>query len=162
MARRILIALEFGWVAYFAVLVSDGGGSIIDGCVFFLGSAALAVVWLVRAAVALRAARERRLRLASALREPAIVVCAIALAYTAAPFCVRVLLSQPGLRSYVEECRRTGVAPENPRWVGLLKVHRTDFAGSAIRMITARVGMSDHAGLVYSPDGPPPVLGEDV
>lgn len=72
----------------------------------------------------------------------------------------RFALSRPALEAAAAEVR-SGAHPSPPGWIGLYRVRETDKVDGAVRFIVGDSGLDDF-GLVYSPSGRPPAIGEDT
>jgi len=80
-------------------------------------------------------------------------------------FKLRLQLSKPALMRHVNDAlQRDLPREEQTAWIGLFRVEETQLVENppAVRMITTECHFVDRFGIVYSPDGEPPRLGEDV
>lgn len=92
---------------------------------------------------------------------PALLALAVVFCLTGAPFYLRFLLSKSSLTDYAQS-RTAQDTTGTSRRVGLFVVQVTERVNGTVRLITTDDGMVDHAGLVYSPNGEPKRIGEDV
>jgi hypothetical protein len=114
--------------------------------------------------VVTRRAPERRniRRLAAA---PLLLLAGLAFVPSGAAFWVRFMMSRSSLNGYVHTAAptiSTGSFVPGVR-VGLFRLRDAEvLPQGVVRMITTECGVVDTCGLVYSPTGAPPRVGEDV
>jgi hypothetical protein len=154
-----------GWAAYLLVFGSDPGLTLYALFVLGYGGAALLVLWAVYTIfhiAAFRGSFERR-SWRRVLVDPAIVVFCLCMTLFGGTFRVRFLLSKPALERFVrEDAARVAAAQVPPGTrAGLFRVQEAEvLPGGIVRLITTEC-MFDDCGVVYSPEGAPPRLGED-
>lgn len=92
---------------------------------------------------------------------PTLLALAVVFCLTGAPFYLRFFLSKSSLSAYVANL---DVQPNSraDKRVGLFLVREMETRAGTVRLITCDDGMADHAGLVYSPNGKPERVGEDI
>jgi hypothetical protein len=91
------------------------------------------------------------------LAVPVIVGATAALVLAAAPVRLGLLLAAPAMTEFAQDAS----APA-PGWVGPYALDQAEhLPGGGARFLIAGTGFLDPSGFAYSPDGPPPVLGED-
>jgi len=163
----ITVAAFVLWAAYLVVVGSDAGvpffpALIVLGC----GGAAVLLLWVLRMIlhlVSTRHARERR-RVRRLVAEPMVLLVCLAFVLSGAAFWVRFMLSRSSLNHYVAAFSNGTRGSSGPAVrVGLFWLRDTEvLPQGAVRMITTECGVVDTCGVVYSPTGRPPVIGEDV
>ncbi|MCI0441179.1 MAG: hypothetical protein L0177_18915 [Chloroflexi bacterium] len=154
------------WAAYVLLLGSDAGITVPVLLVLVWGGAAILVLWAVRSVVHLLVTRRdpasRRVR--RLVAEPVALALCFAFVWSGASFWVRFQFSRPSLSRYVQSTSpaiASGVFTPGIR-VGLFWLREAEvLPNGVVRMITTDC-MFDHCGLVYSPRGAPPVIGEDT
>jgi hypothetical protein len=155
------------WVVGLLLFGSDAGlpfPALID---LVGGGAAVLVLWAARVALHLaitRYAPERR-RARRFVALPLGLLISVAFVSSGAAFRVRFMLSRSLLKDYVQTVSPgiTGSSPTPGVRVGLFRLRNAEvLPQGVVRMITTECGVVDSCGLVYSPAGTPPVLGEDV
>jgi hypothetical protein len=154
------------WAAYILCCGSDAGITVPVLLIAWWGGAALLGLWLLRLlihVVANRATRERW-HVGRALVELALLGCCFALVWSGGAFRVRFLLSRPSLTHFARETKPFTIKKrsESGVSVGLFRIREAEvLPGGIVRLITTQC-MFDDCGVVYSPGGRPPVLGEDT
>jgi hypothetical protein len=155
------------WAAYLVVFGSDAGLPFFPVLIVLVwGGVAVVVLWVLRVLLHLALTRhspERR-RVGRLLAEPVVLFLCVAFVWSGAAFWLRFMFSRPSLNSYVAHAREARLAPFRPGVrVGLFWLRDAEVLPQGeVRMITTACGVVDSCGLVYSPAGMPPVLGEDV
>lgn len=160
--KRVLLPIAVACFLVATWLTSDGGTSVPD--LIGIGGSAilLGIAWLVILVV--RVGRTRSIR--STLTVSAMVVALlIAGGYTVswfeAGFPLRFAASRSSLERYALSISGTDKHSDQTRQVGLYQVRETEaLENGVVRLITAEC-MFDDCGLVYIPEGAPPVVGED-
>ena len=155
-----------GWVLYVLAWGSDAGLTVPVLLVLTWGGVALLGLWSLRFTVyivATKGAPEPR-RLRRLVVGPALVLLCFGLVWSGLAFQVRFLVSRPALDRVAREAR-----PMVPRGeltpgarVGLFWVKEAEVLPSGIVRIITTPCMFDDCGLVYSPGGEPPRIGEDT
>jgi hypothetical protein len=168
--ERVLAALTltagFAWVAYVLLFGSDAGLTVDVVIALVWGGGAVLVLCALRVALHLvltRRAPERR-RIRRLVAEPIVLLLCFAFIWSGAAFWVRFRLSRPSLNSYVQS-PSLGIAagPFRPEGrVGLFWLREVEVLPHGVVRIITTDCMFDHCGLVYSPAGAPPVVGEDL
>ena len=160
----VAVAGGIAWAGYVLYFGSDAGLTLPAVLVVFWGTGALLVEWAIWLYVHWRATRggpRRWIRLA--LLFPATVAVLAVLTWFGGTFWVRFMLSRPALDRFVRDSRpailsgqfRPGVR------VGLFRIQEAEvLPGGVVRLITTGC-MFDDCGVVYSPSGDPPRVGED-
>jgi hypothetical protein len=93
-----------------------------------------------------------------------LLIC-VAFVSSGAAFWARFMLSRSLLKDYVQTASPaiTASSPTPGVRVGLFRLRNAEvLPHGVVRMITTECGVVDSCGLVYSPAGTPPVVGEDV
>ena len=164
---RVVLGL---WAVVVIWLGSDAGFNIIAFLVAEFGGLILLGWWLARLVVWL--VRRRRSPGAEPaftrshtirwLWEPVTIVACFAIAYTGILFPARFAVSRPALDRYAMQVRERGDSTPPPgKLVGLFRVREVELLpDGVVRLITTEC-MLDDCGMVYSPIGRPPVIGED-
>ncbi len=185
---RFVVPLSLFWIVFILIAFSDAAADIAVslGAILFIGLWGLS--WLARVILAIanlylahsqektpsqeqQAKKQseqlpkKRWKVFYSTIEPIALVGSVALIVLSVPEKIRLKLSEPALTTYVQEVRAGRQSPQQlgapPRQVGLFKVRETELLeGGIVRIITAR-DFIDHAGFVYLPNQPPPILGED-
>lgn len=153
------------WLVYVLLFGSDAGLTVPVVLVSVWGGVAVVVLWIIRFVLhMLITKRDRaRRRVRRLMSEPAVLLLCFAFVWSGAAFRVRFLLSRPAFDNYAQ------TAPENLRGgftsgarVGLFWLREAEvLPGGIVRIITTDC-MFDHCGVVYSPQGEPPRIGEDT
>lgn len=155
------------WALYLLLYGSDAGVPFFPALlVLGWGGVAILVLWVLRTvlhlAVTWHAPERRRLR--RILVEPVALLVCVAFVASGAAFWVRFKLSQSLLNNYVSVSSTS--APDSFKSgvrVGLFRLRDVQvLPKGVVRMITTECGVVDTCGVVFSPAGRPPVLGEDV
>jgi hypothetical protein len=165
--KTILIStfVVVAWAVAVLVMTSDGVG-FADTVVYFFGGLALGTFAVVTTAAAFgHGAVAKQWPVAS---EIALLVVQLAIIAAVAgsvvldvPFAARFAASRSALEAAALRTRAAH-QPAVPGTIGLFRVTEIDRAGSAVRFIVGDAGLfNDSAGVVYSPDGQPPVVDED-
>ena len=156
------------WLVYLLLFGSDAGLPFFPVVIaLVVGGAAVLVLWALRVvlhlAITRRAPERRRVRWLVA--QPLVLLVCIAFVSSGAAFRVRFILSQSSLSNYVQTASpatTSGSSASGVR-VGLFRLREAEvLPQGVVRMITTECGVIDACGLVYSPAGTPPVVGEDV
>jgi hypothetical protein len=154
-----------GWAFYVLVFGSDAGLPVPALIALTWGCIALFGLWVIRCVVHILAISRKdgpRSRW-WLLAEPAALFACFALVWTGGAFRLRFALSRPALERYV---RSAGEEKVDGRFatrkrVGLFWLRESEvLPGDVVRMITTPC-MFDDCGVVYSPAGEPPRIGED-
>jgi hypothetical protein len=156
------------WVLYLLLFGSDAGVPFFPVLIAGVwGGAAVVLLWVLRVALHLvvtRHARERR-RIRRLAAEPLVLLAGFAIVSSDAAFWVRFKMSESFLNSYVQTAApviASGSFVPGVR-VGLFRLREAEvLPEGVVRLITTECGVIDTCGLVYSPTGPPPRVGEDV
>jgi hypothetical protein len=166
--RALGIALTLAvvaWTGYLLVFGSDAGLPLNAVFVLAYGAAALLALWAAYTGLhvfAFRSSPERR-SWRRILVDPAIILLCLGMTWFGGTFRVRFLLSKPALERFVHEeavAVASGEVQGTPA-AGLFRVREAEvLPGGIVRLITTDC-MFDDCGVVYSPEGPPPRLGED-
>lgn len=161
-AFLILQVVWAGWLIYRA---SEGGLSMLVYLGYVYGGALFAVTLVVWVVTGVFAASARERRVGRSLGRPAVrfqaavLVLVFIVVPSDAAFRARLAFSKSALRA-VASSAIEGFRSEQSRWIGLFRVHEVDKVNGAVRFITAECGLDD-CGVVFSPAGPPPRVGED-
>jgi hypothetical protein len=164
----LTLTAAFVWGGYLLLFGSDAGLPFFPVMITLAwGGAAVLVLWVLRVilhlAVTRRAPERRRVRKLAV--EPLVLLICFALVSSGAAFWVRFMLSQSLLNNYVQTASpkiASGSFTPGVR-VGLFWLRQAEvLPQGVVRMITTECGVVDTCGLVYSPTGTPPVVGEDV
>lgn len=155
-------ALLWGSVAL--VSASDGV-SMLDYVFYFLGGLAFGAVTVATAVGLLGRGLRKRERLIKILPSPFVIQLVFLVIVFAGvsfdlAFAARFAASRSALEMAATDTR-SGTGPGAPTWIGLFKVSEIDKAGNAVRFIIGECGLADDCGVVHSPDGTPPIIGED-
>jgi hypothetical protein len=162
-ARRFLVITSV-WAVVTLVKSSNGGGSILFYAFFvFYGGLFWLVSWIYLLALGVV-----RLRSTVWLKRFSFFVAAQLLVFgfgqwaaqSEVPFRARFFLSRAALERYCTALT-SGHMDRSRRYVGLFEVMETEQRTNCVRLITGQVGMGDHIGVVYCPEGKPPRVGED-
>ena len=154
------------WVTYVLGWGSDAGLTVPVLLVLTWGGVGVLVLWSLGFAVhvvATKGAPERR-RLRRFAVWPALLSFCFVFVWTGLAFQVRFLASRPALDRVAREAIPMAPPAElSPgRRVGFFWVRESEvLPGGIIRIITTQC-MFDDCGLVYSPNGEPPRVGEDT
>ena len=159
------------WALAVLWLGSDAGYSITAFLVSEVGGLLLLGWWLTRLVLWVAKRRKHpghapRMTGRPVLRwawEPMTVVTCAAIALTGIGFPARFALSRSALDRYAQQVRERGDSmPPAGQVVGLFKLREVELLpGGVVRLITTSC-MMDDCGLVHSPIGRPPVVGEDA
>jgi hypothetical protein len=158
------VALQAIWTVAVLWKGSNAGLSVSALWVLWLGTIALAPLWIWRWIVHLREPAESQTgwwKLGPLL----LIGCVLFVAFGGA-FFVRFLASRPALDRYARAVAAAAPSipscePDPPVSVGLFEVHETELLpGGVVRLITS-ADLFDDAGIVYCAEGEPPVIGED-
>jgi len=143
------------WGAFLLEPISDTGIGFPMAMLAILGTAVLAVVWLV--ALIARGASIRSW-LAWGVLPLAGVAITIIFLTTQSPlnplFRLRFALSRPALEAVATDPGAGLVG-----WIGLFRVQRVDRFADAVHFVTVSCGVVDQCGIAYVP-GPPPRRGK--
>jgi len=150
------------WVVYLLLFGSDAGLPFFPVLVILvLGGAAVLILWVFRVILHVantRRERERR-RVRRLMAEPVGLLICLAFVASGAAFWARFMVSRSLLNDYVTASGSVGPGAR----VGLFWLREAEvLPDGVVRMITTECGVVDACGLVYSPTGRPPVVGEDV
>jgi hypothetical protein len=160
----VLLAIAVVWGVAVLVLNSGGpsfeavGGYLFGGMAFFVVAVILGVVCIVSAV-------RRRARLAQVFPLPYVLlivflaVVFVGVSYNGALW-LRLQTSRGALESVAAKVQ-AGETPKTPLRVGTFRVREIDTAGDSVRFIVGE-SLLDDFGVVYSPSGEPPVVGEDA
>lgn len=154
----------FLWGSVALVSASDGV-SALDYIFYFFGGLAFGAVTVATAVVLLGRGLRKRERLIKILPYPFViqlvflVIVFVGVSFDLA-FAARFAASRSALEMAATDTR-SGTGPRAPVWIGLFRVSEIDKAGNAVRFIIGECGLADKCGVVHSPDGAPPVVGED-
>ena len=156
------------WVVYLLLFGSDAGVPFFPVLIaVVLGGAAVILLWVLRVAlhvVVTRHARERR-HIRRLVAAPFVLLAGLAFVSSGAAFWVRFMMSRSLLNGYVQTAApviASGSFVPGVR-VGLFWLRDAEvLPQGVVRMITTDCGVVDTCGLVYSPTGAPPRVGEDV
>lgn len=169
MTWRLVPTLLLGvWTAASLWLGTDAGLSITALILTAYGGMLLLAIWLVRLVRWLvRGRRSSGMEPVATGRrvlrwvwEPATIVIVFVVVYYGLAFPTRFRLNRWALESYVQRVQG-GDVPSQARVVGLFRVRETEvLPGGVVRMITTDC-MFDDCGVVFSPRGRPPTIGED-
>jgi hypothetical protein len=156
------------WVAYLLLFGSDAGVPFFPVLMVVVWSGvAVLLLWVLRVVLHLvvtRNARERRhvRRLAA---EPLALLACLAFVSSGAAFRVRFMMSRALLNVYVQTAApeiASGAFVPGVR-VGLFWLRDAEvLPQGVVRLITTECAVVDSCGLVYSPTGAPPRVGEDA
>lgn len=161
--------LAFGtaaWIAYVLLFGSDAGLSLPALLVLVWGGAALLALyalWSVLHVLATRGTARRR-GIARLLAGPAAVLLTFTVTWIGGTFWVRFTISRPFLDRLARDGGTAITAGTLGRGshVGLFRLEEAEvLPGGTIRLITTDC-MFDHCGVAFSPNGQPPVVGEDT
>ena len=158
------------WALAVLWLGTDAGYSIPAFLVAELGGLLLLGWWLTRLVLWVAHSRKRRPQepvnsrplVLRWLWEPLTIVTCGAIALTGIGFPARFALSRPALDRYAQQVRERGDStPPAGQVVGLFRLREVELLpGGVVRLITTSC-MMDDCGIVHSPTGRPPVIGED-
>ena len=162
-----LIILSIGLILSLLFSLSDGAQSIWDYLLYRDGLNLLIITTLVFLILYLKVTGLHLQSVFALLRRPVLYVVLLSFlgiyllgTYAEALFEIRFKLSQQALENFanhpVLDHERSTV-----QWVGLFPLREVDIAGTSVRMIVSDCHLFDDCGFVYSPDGEPPVIGED-
>lgn len=156
-----------GWCALGLWLGSDAGPGALGGYFMPLGAMPVLGWWAVRLFIHITRPGPRPpagRRWANVTRwcvEPLLVALLLTSLHYRLPFLLRFARNEAAFRKRVAVVLAGNKTPPGNR-AGTFRVQETDMLpGGVVRMITAR-DFLDHAGVVYSPAGPPPVVSEDT
>jgi hypothetical protein len=161
----LTLTLAAAWAMYVLGLGSDAGITVPVLLTLVYGGGAILILWCLRLGAHIlitRRAPEQR-RLLRLLLAPCFVVACVAAVWTGVAFRIRFLLSKPALERFIRHPttveRRADPPP--PARVGLFWLREVEvLPGGVVRIITTPC-MFDDCGVVYSPRGLPPIIGED-
>ena len=157
----ILTLLALPWSAFTILGASDGGLNFIELLFVAYGGFAFLGTWVLLTIVDLRkpARRSGFWRGCWSYTVPLVTVGTLGLLWVDAPFRVRFQLSKGALEEFAAafppDSHETNVG-----WVGLFYVEWVDSPVPSVRFVTGLRGV-DRCGVAYSPNGDPPVVGED-
>ena len=163
-ANAVALLVTGVWGVSSLLMGSNAGLTMGAGMWLVGGFFVLMIGWLIslrrsaRPAVKLGLSRRARRYLAPLF----VAFCALTI-LVGLPFRIRFALSEDDLQQYAQEVTKSpppwGLAQPVP--VGLFDVQQVEvLPKGVVRMITTTCGLDD-CGIVYSPNGPPPVVGED-
>lgn len=160
--KRVLLPIAAVWFLAAAWFTSDGGTSVPDLIGIEFSAILLGISWLV--VLVVRVVRIRSIRstlTVSAMVVPLLIVGGYAVSWSEAGFPLRFAASRSSLERYALSISGTDKSSYQTRQVGLFQIRETEaLENGVVRLITAEC-MFDDCGLVYSPKGAPPVVGED-
>lgn len=164
LAVRVVVLV---WSAYVLVFGSDAGVTVTVLLVLVWGGIGVLLLWLVWCGVHWRAARATaepaRWSHHMLLLPPFVISLGLATGL-GATFRLRFVLSRPAFDRFVREARPAiagGRFTPGLR-VGLFRIREAEARpGGIVRLITTDC-LFDHCGVVYSPGGRPPRIGEDT
>jgi len=167
-AENTLVGLAVGWFLLLCYFLSDGGPSFLDFSFYIIGGLSLMLMIVISLAFLFLYLKTNGLQLQTwlgLLRRPVIYLLIFSfLGYLIidypASFIVRFKLSQQALENFAEH-PTLDHDPSTFQWVGLFPLREVEVIGSAVRMIVSECNVLDDCGFVFSPDGEPPILGED-
>ena len=172
-AENTLVGLAVGWFLLLCYFLSDGGPSFLDYVFYVFGGLSLMLMIVISLAFLFLYLKTNGLQLQTwygqtwlgLLRRPVIYLLIFSfLGYLIidypASFIVRFKLSQQALENFAEH-PTLDHDPSTFQWVGLFPLREVYVTGSAVRIIVTRCNVLDDCGFVFSPDGEPPILGED-
>ncbi len=148
-----------------ALVTASDGTSVLDYIFYFFGGLVFGTATIAIAIVLLVLGLKRHERLvkiypyAFMIQSIFLAVVFLGVSFDLA-FAARFAVSRSALESAAANVR-SGVMPREPMWVGLFSVNKIDMAGSSVRFIIGECGLTDHCGVVHSPSGEPPAIGED-
>jgi hypothetical protein len=153
------------WAVYVLALGSDAGLTVPVLLVLVWGGVGLLLLWGLYLGVHVLATRRspQRRHVRWLLAGPALLLLCFAIVWTGAAFWVRFFISRPALDAYVRRAspESLGGSFKPGLRVGLFWLREAELLpGGTVRMITTQC-MFDDCGVVYSPSGKPPRLGED-
>ena len=169
-AENTLVGLAVGLFLLLCYFLSDGALSILDYWFYVWG---LMLTIVISLAFLFLYLKTNGLQLQTwygqtwlgLLRRPVIYLLIFSfLGYLLidypASFIVRFKLSQQALENFAEH-PTLDHDPSTFQWVGLFPLREVEVTGSTVRMIVTQCNVLDDCGFVFSPDGEPPILGED-
>jgi len=147
------------------LVMNSAGSSFFAGMGYYLGGMAFIVVVLFLGVICLLPALRGRTRLTRSFPLPYLLLVAfLALVFLGVSFngalWLRVQTSRGPLEAVAAKVR-AGETPKTPARVGTFRVREIDTAGDSVRFIVGD-SLLDDFGVVYSPSGAPPVVGEDT
>ena len=165
-AENTLMGLAVGWFLLLCYFLSDGAQSFWD-YLFYDGGLTLTIVTsLAFLFLYLKTNGLHHQTWFGLLRRPVTYLLIFSflgsylISVYPVSFVVRFKLSQQALENFAEH-PTLDHDPSTFQWVGLFALREVDVAGSAVRMIVSECNVLDDCGFVFSPDGEPPILGED-
>ena len=165
-AENALMGLAVGWFLLLCYFLSDGAQSIWDYLFYDGGFKLTIVISLAFLFLYLKTNGLYHQTWFGLLRRPVtyLLIFSFLGSYLIneyqVSFVVRFKLSQQALENFAEH-PTLDHDPSTFQWVGLFPLREVDVAGSAVRMIVSECNVLDDCGFVFSPDGEPPILGED-
>jgi hypothetical protein len=156
------VVLTTLWCLGVVVFGSDAGLHVYVVLGSTWGALPVLVIWACRSAWQAYLERAWLRRWRRVVAEPAAMALCFTVVWTGLAFHGRFLLSLPALDSFVRNHRPVLIQGEPAgQWVGLFRVTEAEvLPGGVVRLVTTRC-MFDHCGVVYSPAGEPPRVGED-
>jgi hypothetical protein len=162
----VAVAAGVVWAMYLLLFGSDAGLTVPIVIASVWGGVAVFVVWALRFAlhvvITRRIPEPRRVR--RLLAEPLALLLCFAFVWSGAAFWVRFTISRPWLGEFVLTASpsiASGSFTPGTR-VGLFWLREAEvLPQGVVRLITTDC-MFDDCGLVYSPAGIPPRIGEDI
>ena len=158
----VAIAGEMAWIAYVLGRGSDAGLSVFVLIMLVWGGAALLLFWLIRLAVHF-IARGKEPRSSYFIRwliEPLVLGASFIAVWSGVAFQTRFFFSKPALQQFASAPHVVNPSPSGP-WVGLFHIREAEVLPQGVVRIITTDCMFDDCGLVYAPEGAPPVVGED-
>ncbi|MFI6477473.1 hypothetical protein ACIBH1_06055 [Nonomuraea sp. NPDC050663] len=144
------------------VTFSVPGTHFVAALMLVYAWALLGLIWPAALAVtlALRAGRaDLRLSWPVWAASPVIVAFAAAAVYFGVPERLRFELSRPALETLAMSVVSEG--DKEPGWTGLFPLRRAEAVPGGARFLVEGTGFLDPCGYAWSPNGRPPVIGED-
>ena len=146
------------------LVMNSAGSSFVAGMGYLLGGMAFIVVVVFLGVICLLPVLRGRTRFTRAFPLPyLLLVACLAVVFFGVSFnaalWLRVETSRGPLEAVAADVR-AGETPKTPLWVGSFRVREIDAAGDSVRFIVGE-SLLDDFGIVHSPSGEPPVVGED-
>jgi hypothetical protein len=157
----ILTGLLVVWVIEADSVPSGNFGHIL---LAYPATALLVVAWGIRLGIALvaRVWKRRVIAWKRFLVQPTLAVVLFTALYTSAPMTVRFDLSRGAMDDTALAVLAGERDPRSIHRIGLYSVVRAERVQGTFRFLVEHTGFLDPGGFVYSPEGPPPVVGEDT
>ena len=167
--HRIVLLLEFAWLAALVYATSDGARFFFgDYALFLVGVPLVAGIWFVAVIGSLLRHSQGRLRYVLSLawplwwvREPYILAAAFVVWFTPVTFVTRLALSTPFARAAAERVLTSEIRPNalEGRVIGLYLANQVSSTADVVRFRTGPCGFVDDCGFAYGPRGLPAVEG---